>query len=419
MNLQYLIEPNLDNKFKIRINYAILLFLSTFAINETVRSIFTSESGNLNVLFLITGVSFFLYSLKKRKINWLLFCLVSILSFSLVLSLIYVFEYASSYKLYTLVNLILPLYLLAIQIDKQQALKGLRLFLKGFNFLIFTLLLIGIIDFVTNSSIQLKLANTILKDNELGFLMLGENRGGIYRYFSFLGHPLTNAKYFLLFFVMNSIYAYKVKYLINKYLLIFISLIGLILSGSKTALLLFVILMLISNESKKKKIFYYMVIVIALLALYNSEIFQQNLLQRYIESYNNGDISNGRNELLQLLFQSNVPMPSFWHGGGANFSREISMMLGGNAWNFEYSFVMLAYDYGILAFVLLYTCIFIYPVTILILRKEIYLLINFLVVTIMFNSNNGLAALSSDSMSQLCIVILFFIAISHPTIERK
>ena len=403
----------------IRLNYTIIFLLSLFFFNETVRSIFDEKLGWVNLPFLIFGFLFVVRSLLlKGNVRPILLFVVITFSF-IVLTNTFFLNKNIGYILMTVSNFLLPLFLLTIKINEEDVLVSLRKFLKFFNIFIIILLGLGIFDYLSHSYIQLLLAKTLFSQNHLGELILLEHNWGIYRYYSIFGHPLTNAKYFLMFFIMNSIYAKYDKLMINGYLLSVLTTLGLLLSGSKTALVLGMLLIIFLNPIKRNKWFYIMAIILVGISLLNTSLFQDNLKQRFIQAVELGDITTGRNELLKRLIESDVERPTLFLGGGSGYSREVALSLNGNIYNFEYPFIMLAYDYGILGMLIIYFCIFIYPIFSFIKNKKYYTLILFLALAIMINTNNGIAELSSDALSSFCFVTLILMNLGSEPLKKK
>lgn len=406
----------------IKLNYAILFTISLFFLNETVRSVFNEKLGNVNVLFFIFGTMFLLRSLTvKGKIRYFIFYIT--LSFSaVVLTNTFFLDKNASYYLMIVSNLLLPIFLLCIKVDKEQSLLALRNSLKVFNVFIAILLVLGVIDYLSHSYIQLFLSRTLFNGLEIGTLIQWENITGIYRYYSIFGHPLMNAEYFLIFFIMNNVYAKHDKQLINGYFISFMTILGLVLSGSKTALVLGIVLVAFFSKMKRNKWFYILLLSGAFVIFLNSSLFQDNLKMRYVQGMESGDLTTGRNELLKTLVSTDGERPQFILGGGAGNSREVAKSLNGNITNFEYPSIMLAYDYGILGFLAIYLCVFIFPAIHFIRKKSFYTLFLFLILSLMVNTNNGIANLNSDALSVFCFMTFLLINLDKEPvriIEKK
>jgi hypothetical protein len=402
----------------IKLDYTIIFVLSLFFFNETIRSIFSIKYGWVNYPLLFFGFLFVTRSLfLKHNVRLVLLFVVTAFSIIVLINTFFLNK-GIGYVLMTISNFLLPLFLLTVKINEEDALISLRKFLKFFNIFIFILLVLGIFDYLSHSYIQLLLAKTLFRQNDLGKLILLEHNWGIYRYYSIFGHPLTNAKYFLMFFIMNSIYTKYDRPMINGFLLSALTVLGLLLSGSKTAFVLGVFLIIFLSPIKKNKWFYIMVIILTGVSLLNTSLFQDNLKQRFILGIESGDITSGRNELLKSLIESDIEKPPLFLGGGSGYSREVALSLNGNIYNFEYPLIMLAYDYGIFGMLTIYFCIFIYPIVSFIKNKKYYTLILFCALALMINTNNGIANLNSDALSSFCFTTLILINLGSEPLKK-
>lgn len=391
------------------IKLIILVAISLFFLTDTTRSILINDQFSYyNVTFLLVGVVFLLRAIGQHTVH--LGILYVVFAFSVILyTYSYLFtNYSIALIIQTVISVSLPLFFIGIKVRKQELTKALRVVLLLFNTLMVLLLGVGVIDFLSGGSVQLFMANTIYNGLELGDLIRIERALGVYRYYSFVGHPLANAHYFLMFFILNHIYAKHDRFLLHKIVITFVMMLGLVLSGSKTALVLGLFLVLFCSNMKKNKLFYYIGIIAIIIALFNSPLFENNIKQRFLSGIQSGDITSGRNELLQTLVNSRADRPDLLLGGGSGYSREVARSLNGNIFNFEYPLIMLAYDYGITGTAIIYFLILLYPVGVLIRNKSYYELVLFMILTALANSNNGLANLGSEALAQLCFVFFIF-----------
>lgn len=393
------------------LNYGLIFCIALFLIKENIRGILGDGLASINLLFALLMTILIYKSIKSKLYNtlilYIVFCISSIILVNGTVGL----HYSVSYILLTIVGVVFPFVLVAISISKEETILYFKNFLKLFNMIVILLVFFGVIDFLTNGLIQVKLAGTWFKNSEISELIYMERSWGVYRYYSILGHPLTNAKYFLFFLVLNNVYAIKAKPILNKYIVIFISILGLLLSGSKTAIILGLVVLIFSNIKSRKGLMALLFLACILCVLYNTDLFQENLKQRFLEGIVSGDITSGRNSLLSLMLANPDQFPNLL-GGGAGYSREVAQSFRGNIFNFEYPIVMLAYDYGIICTILIYICIFIYPCYVFLKNKDFQMLFYFLILSAMVNSNNGLANLGSDSLAQFCFLIFIMQGIS-------
>ncbi len=386
-------------------------FVGLFGFNETLRLFFMPEKfAPINIIFI--GAVFYLlgrYFLQNR-LDWLGTYLA--LGFTGLVMLTAFFQGQSmGYLVLVFCVFCLPLLFLNIKLDPD----GGRMILD-YSTLILSIICLGvlgfgIIDYFSKAGLQFYLAEMLAK-TEFGELILDERGWEVYRLYSFIGHPLTNAKYFLLFYIFNQLNLQINRKGFNKYLAIIITGLGLLLSGSKLALLLFLLLILTSINFKKSAWIFQM-LVIAGLIFYLSQtvLFQENLGQRFESGMATGDLSTGRNELLAIFFESKIERPSWIIGRGIGYSREIVSFLGGNLTNFEYPLIMLAYDFSILGVIFIYLLVFLRPGLVLWQSKNYFLWWSFLLLFIYDNANNGLASFS-DSLAQACFIAIIFRAIA-------
>lgn len=396
------------DRFSIKVNFAWLFAFSAFPLNDTVRSMFNEKFGWVNLLFLLSFITYYMIVMKNGNMRPLVSFILFTFS-AVVLVNTFFMNKNTVYYIMTISNLLAPLLLLSIKISHKQALSALKVTLKVLNPLVLVVGILGVIDYATNSSIQLFLAQKFFDGTNMATLINQEISWGIYRYYSFIGHPLQTAKYFLIFFILNNIYGRYEKNLLSPLLVSVVTIMGLVISGSKTALLLGLFLIIFFSGLKKYKVLYYSLILVSLLFFFNTSLFQENLKMRFIQGFESGDITSGRNVLLDTWLHSDVEKPNFLTGGGADYSREISESLNGQIYNFEYPVIMLAYDYGILGMLVIYSTVFFFPIFNFIKRKKFRILLLFLVFAVMVNTNNGLANLGSDSLLSLCFIAFLLV----------
>ncbi|MEY8346742.1 hypothetical protein AALF16_00205 [Bacillus cereus] len=399
----WILQESKQHKY-IRIHYSMWFFLALFLFNETIRSVFETKLASFNILSLMISISAIVYFFSKRRIALVPFYFAVFISAVILMNSIWFLHYDNRQLILTIVSILIPVYLMSIRLTKTEALRALQKFLFLFNLLIIFLLCFGLMDYLTNRALQLEMAGTIFKNSDLGKLILNENLSSIYRLYSFMGHPLSNAKYFLCFFILNFIYNSKRKAMIPSPLIIVITTIGLLLSGSKTAL--FLLLLLLFVHRTKYRSLYYVGIVIFLLFLFQSSLFQDNLLQRFTNGIENNDISSGRNDLITELLTSGGELPNFLFGKGENYSRIVAQSFHDDTQNFEYPLIMLAYDYGLVVVGIIYFLCFLYPAYVLLKKKEYRIFIYYIVWSMMINSYNAMANLGNDTFAQVCFIAL-------------
>lgn len=399
------------SKDKVISSLLLITAVSLFLFNETIRFMLNNSPLNLkyNLLFIFVGTLAIFYMFLQKNIDLMIVVLViGITGFALIA--IYSGMGRIPHYVRIIATISMPILITGFRLRQVDLEAIMRKFLGIFNIICILLVTAGVLDYLSGGSIQTYFANNMYEQG-LADLVYREKSLGIYRYYSFIGHPLTNAWYLLLFYMFNSLYcsSYQ-KSLINEYLLIVITFIGLLLSGSRTALIIgiFMFAFLNGNKNKLAIIAYLSILCTSLLS---SSLFQKNLLQRFIVNMASGNISGGRNEALIWVLKGFVKPPQFLFGGGISSSYLITANMDFIR-SFEYPIIMLAYDIGILSTILIYLCIMIIPFLVILKNKSFGIMIYFVLITLYMNGFNSLASYS-DFMGQACFVLMILINLSY------
>lgn len=180
--------------------------------------------------------------------------------------------------------------------------------------------------------------------------------GGIMsRHASIWGHYLLTAGFYLTFYYLNIAYQ-KIygSWLINVWLLYGIASIGILSTGGKTALVIYLVSVVWLTLTGRHRIRDAVLLTIFFLVLYALGAFDVVL-----DRFGAQDLSSGRNDAIAAIFSAESPR--LLTGYGENFMRHMSAYVTPTvvAVASEYSFVALAYKFGIL-FVLLMIILFLY-----------------------------------------------------------
>ncbi|MGF7069766.1 hypothetical protein JOD89_003889 [Priestia megaterium] len=363
---------------------------------------------NINIIAL--SIIFILLIQKRIKIliNWKTFFILTFISLCFISfikgeSQIYLFP------LY-IFNLVVPLFLLNCgykMIDGIHLFKG---FLKFYNIWICTVVVLGLIDYISGGLINSWLTHNFysasmadLANSEYNF---------VYRLSTPWGTSLFNGFLVLTFLILNSIY-HSIFNMNNTklYLVYVISLIGIILIGSKACLICSLLYIMVTRMREKNKILNLVIISAILLVMFNSDFFQENIWGRILGQYETGTLSSGRDYIFSFIASGYVELPSFFIGNGAGYSRVISTNLNAmhsTATNFEYPVIMFSYDYGILATLLYYIYMFWLPLSKLLKFRNKILLISLVTLFVYLNTFNGLAELNYDFNYKYVFLIIIF-----------
>lgn len=418
MDLTERLTPSMELRLQHFI-YLMTLFmsLSIFLANEPTRTIISDNklNQNFNIAYMAIASILLFVLLHRQRISQHIL-LLSVLYMGIVIAnLIYSHRNAFQYLIF-ISNMFFPILLSEYRMDPAWFIKFFKRFLTVFNVLTYTLVLTGLIDYLTNSSIQLFFATHGIFNREWSELVLIEHKMGIYRYYSLVGHPLVNSWYFLIYFTLNFL---NNKYLepgANKFVMAGVTLLGLVLSGSKTAMILGLVLVLMYTKVTRYKGVFYPGLGLFMVGLFFSPVFQENLLKRYTIGIQKGDFGEGRGKALSYVLNGWIDPPHWILGGGAGYSREIVQEMGFIN-SFEYPSIMFMYDFSIIGTIILYSIIFICPLIGFIKRKHVHIAFLFCVSSLYMNGFNAISNYT-DYMGQLCVFIFLLTNISRYIHER-
>lgn len=283
--------------------------------------------------------------------------------------------------------------------------------IKATNVVIIILVIIGICDYFSGAALQMFLAQHHIFDDDQARLAMSGHARGIYRYYSLIGHPLANAWYLLAFYILNILNNRHFKQVLNEYLVTLVMLIGLLLCGSRSALIIGFLMIVFLNNRKNKAAFILILSVVSV-GLAMTPMFQKNIMQRFIIGSTSGDPSEGRNMALSWVFNGYVKPPPFFLGGGSAFSRTITSMMGGFISSFEYPFMMFAYDFSIVGTILIYIIVLVIPILIFLKNESYTILAFFLAISLYLNGFNAISNYT-DYMGQFCFIIMILINMSY------
>lgn len=264
-------------------------------------------------------------------------------------------------------------------------------FMKVVNCLLLLIIILGILDYSLGGIINNTLASTF-SNAEWAEMIRSENRFWGYRWCSIIGAPLMNAFFALLFLVLNNL-AFKIGIIAKRKNSVYsiIAVLGIVVSGSRTAFILalfFIFISTITREMSIKRIIALFSAFIIIILITNSTIFSSTVGARL----SRGNILNeGRFELLFAIFEGVFGKINLFHGGGFNYSRTLTALSGTATRNFEFPVLMFIFDYGVVATVIYYYIFLIYPICRCLKKREVYVCFCYLVLFVHLNTFNCLA----------------------------
>lgn len=234
--------------------------------------------------------------------------------------------------------------------------------LKIFDVALTVLFCIGILDYLVLGGLVNNFIAGTLSEPGWAQMIRAEFDAYGYRMCTIIGAPLFNAFYALLYIMLNSIYErYYNRGIMNKWVVYTIGLVTIFLTGSRVALVVGISLALFSELTKRWGMLRVIVVIIGLIIVVNTPLFQNTIGVRLNNGFMNE--TDARYKLIVELANNRFGMPGIFSGGGYNYSRELTAMSIANSKtiNFEYPFLMFAFDYGIVATVIYYILFFIIP----------------------------------------------------------
>lgn len=378
----------------IEVNYLILmlLFFSIFIFTNIIRIIVGNKiSLDLTIPFFSVLLYFLYFILNYKKIKFNFFCICVFILLLNIISLV-TYKVTLSEETVFMVTIFSPLIIFVMEPPSGEIIK--KTFLKIrfiLNFVVVINTIYGVMDYMLKGALQLYLSN-YLQNSSFIILIPLELSLKVYRLYSLLGHPLTNTFYYLAVFIVNLTHGYYFYDRHVRFSIIYIFIIiGMLLSNSKIGIvLLFIVLISIMLKFRNKNKYIYAVLfLIGVLIFSKSSYFENNVIPRFSEAIQMGDITNGRQTSLNILLNSNVEKPSIFLGKGFGSSVRLCVDTLGLTNSFENPIIMFSYDYGIVSTLLIYFIIFIYPSYIMIRNKHYYPFFLYLILFIFGNTYNG------------------------------
>lgn len=340
--------------------------------NEKLSVFNVNKKNMVFIIYIITMILFVTISL-----------LTNFMSFNVVLKYI--------------VTLFLPISLLFSCLTKSEFESNFKFFVKTLNICCIIIFICGFIDIFNNYSIGTFFA-TYYDVESLIFTSNNDTR-----MVSYMGHPLFSAQLFIMCFCMNYLnnkYVKKDEKVLRNIITIIVCFGGIVLAGSKTAIVLFLVLFLLFYTNIKKTK-YLIFGIIAFYICYQIG-FLDSLFQRFLRGIELGDITTGRNTTLKYLINSNVLKFNFFTGHNVEYTESMTVAL-------EYPILRWSYKFGILFTIVLAIFIFIIPIFKITKYKRADILIAAIAIIVDVNTYSGLCNVSDNMMIYMIVIWLLIL----------
>lgn len=231
------------------------------------------------------------------------------------------------------------------------------------------------------------------------------------RLWSIWGHPLYNTFLILNYFTINYINAKYGKPLLNNIYLIITTLMGCLLTASKTGIVIFLCTLIIFNY---KSIKYTIIEFLVVIGFYLSGGFDF-VLSRFA-----GSLTTSRVETMDMLKgQSYFKEYKFFYGYGTGYAfNEYRKYISWATAAYEFPFLSFILEYGYLFTVLFYVVTVAVPAIIIIRRKQFDLLVCLFVVVGDMNTYNGITMVC-DYMTVFIFAEIVILYLSHRAWKNK
>ncbi|GAB1800834.1 hypothetical protein [Priestia megaterium] len=391
-----------QDKLKVSTVVSLGLVCSLFLTCFYMRLQFMGSLANINYLFYLS-FSLIVLTSKRIKVDGReLFLLAALIIHASIIN--EVNEVSLKEIMYSNLMYLLPLIILVIEVDPKSVFGTNLLFklLKSFNFFVYIIFAIYIIDTFTNFAIMKILTHTVISG--ISSWVPTSARIFSYRYASFMGHYLMNALIYNMFYLINMCYIRSNgKSIISPKTVIIISLIGVLSTGSKTGILILLTSILCFNLKGKRKIRNIIMMIILTLILYYIGLFDL-----VFSRLNNESLTTGRNEVWNMIFAQNELNLRIFTGYGESIDSILTSMVGetNTAIAKEYPFLILLYKFGFINVIGMLYFILIKPCIKAIKNGNGMIAFSILMIFIEINMFNGYLVLTDTVLLYLLFVMV-------------
>ena len=380
----------------------ILCCIGIFVFPYILRNRISTSIAAFNIVFYIgLFICFYKGVLKsplkrQEKLSWKIWYMLFFV-FSIIL-LFFVIKngYDYNYKMKVVFCNILPALIVFAVIPKEEDIKKLSdYWFWFFKIVCYLMVLGGLFDKIIGNKLQELLAN--FYDVKSLYSMFNSGR-----LISFYGHSLLNANIFLMFLLWVLVRKKKNISTSNYILNILIAILGIALTGSKSALILGAV-MLVVFITDKKNIKYVIPMLIALMIACFSGVLDTTL-DRLLIGIESGDLTTSRNTALTKVIENGTVEFEWFKGHFLDGDLPYIVIA------LEYPLLRLAFKYGIAFTLIFFITFFIYPVFKIIGVKEWRILLGVIAYMIYVNGYDGISSMG-DTLILYSMNILLIVSI--------
>ena len=376
--------------------------IGIFIFPYILRNKLSTSIAAFNVVFYIgLFICFYKEVLKsplrrKEKLSWKIWYIIYFIFSITLLFLVIKNGYDYNYKIKVVFCNVLPALIVFAVIPKEKDIKKISDYWFLFLKIICYLMVVGaLFDKIIGNRMQELLADFYNVKSLDSMLNSG-------RLISFYGHSLINANIFLMFLLWTLIRKKKNISARNYILNILVAILGVALTGSKSALILGAI-MLVIFITDKKNIKYVIPMFVLLIIAYFSGILDTTL-NRLMIGIESGDLTTSRNTALTRAIENGTISFNWFEGHFLDDDVPYVVIA------LEYPLLRLAFKYGIAFMVIFLITFFIYPILKIMNEKEWRILLGVVAYMIYVNGYDGISSLG-DTLVLYSMNILLIISV--------
>lgn len=365
---------------------------------------------NINFVTYLGVILLYYFHLKSSALSWnslngKWYYVLPVCSLIPLLASINAYDRGLGYFIVYTLCCVFPLYLLFYEI-KDDKNSIIRFLLKIFNIIIILLVISALLDSLFDKMVIRHLAEFFTIDGNFhAFAYASADNTEANRFYSIYGHPLENATFFNMFFILN--YSFNKKMgepLLPTWLCMIISFLGIACCGSKGGLLIFLALIFVAYYNNMKLLIAAAILVVV--------VFATGLMDNLILRLTTQNFSNGRFQGLSNLLH-NTETPLLWWIGYGDVSE-----YGPYSPVFEFPSVVMAFNYGIIFAVIVLGTMFFYCCYRFLANKNYQALLFWILFFMEINTYNFMAY-TLDSNMIYCFFMMLLINISDGDMQRK
>ena len=304
------------------------------------------------------------------------------------------------------IGLNVPMLLLGVVIDDaSQLVPFYQRIYRVLQGIVLVILGVGVIDYVVGGVITATIGR-ILNASTITY-----NATVRRRLASYLGHPLFNTEVFIIYFGLSTAYRQYIDKGMKPWY-VAVSLLGVLLTGSKTGLVLVLVATLVLYV---KNIRWLIAALVAIAVLYFLGFFDL-----VITRFTSETLTSNRNEKWNQIISVLTLDFNLFSGHGPNTVFGLNRLVSRASAAFEYPLRLFLYEYGVVFTLLIAVVLFVVPLVQLVRRRQFTMLVVVGMLMVDVNTYNGIGVYQ-DHLYCYCLALVLMMNLSRAAyaIERR